>query len=85
MSFQALSLRKLHVGQTARLMLNPHGGMLKVCPVFHPPRFLETIHCLGLPIFVLVFPLQSVFTLIEDSNLEKIELSATIHAFFNEL
>lgn len=62
-----------------------NGGMLKVCPVFHPPRFLETIHWLGLPIFVLVFPLQSVFTLIEDSNLEKIELCATIHAFFNEL
>src|SRR6266705_321150 len=60
-------------------------GMLKVCPVFHHSRFLETIHWLGLPIFVLVFPLQSVFTLIEDSNLEKIELCATIHAFFNEL
>ena len=60
-------------------------GMLRVCVVFHPPWFLETIHWLCLPILILVLPFQSLFTLIEDSDLEKIEICATIHTFFNKL
>src|SRR6266480_4025729 len=60
-------------------------GTLRVCVVFHPPRFPGAIHWLGLPVFILVFPLQSIFTLIEDSDLKKIELCATIHTFFNKL
>src|SRR6266576_1751206 len=59
--------------------------MPRVCAVCHLPWFLEMIHWLCLPVLILVFPLLILFTLIENSNLEKIELCATIHTFFNEL
>src|SRR5437660_1552720 len=68
-----------------RNLADLNGGMLRVCAVCHPPRFPEMIYWVSLPVLVLVFPLLILFTLIENSNLEKIELCATIHASFNEL
>ena len=59
-------------------------GMLRVCAVFRPPLFLQTIY-LCLTVLVLVFSLLNLFALIEHAELEKIELCATIHAAFNEL
>src|SRR5260370_32961613 len=58
--------------------------MLRVRAVFRPPLFLQSIHWLCLTVLVLVFSLLNLFALIENSELEKIELCATIHAAFNE-
>jgi hypothetical protein len=74
--------------QTSRILRNfadLNGGMLRVCAICHLPWFPEMIYWVSLPVLVLVFPLLILFTLIENSNLEKIELCATIHTFFNEL
>ena len=60
-------------------------GMLRGCAVFRPPLFLQTIHWLCLTVLVLVFSLLNLFALIEHSELEQIELCATIHDIVGEL
>src|SRR5712692_2129347 len=73
-----------HIIWILRTFADASYGMLRVCAVFRPPLFLQTIHWLCLTVLVLVFSLLNLFALIENSELEKIELCATIHAAFNE-
>ena len=59
--------------------------MLKGCAMFHPPRFLQTIHVWSVPALVLVLSVLTLFALMEHAKLEQIKLGSTIHAPFNEL
>src|SRR2546425_13153496 len=65
-----------------RSLADANCGMLRICAVFHRPRFLEKMtHLLCL----IVLPLLTLVVTMEHSKLEQIELSATIHASFHEL
>jgi cytochrome c-type biogenesis protein CcmH/NrfF len=53
--------------------------------MFHPPRFLQTIHVWSLPALVLVLSVLTLFALMKHAKPKQIKLGSTIHTTFTEL